>query len=102
MRAFLSNQMIQKKEKSQVEKEIEAEQLKMWNDENQRYFRQEKDTNERIKNMNKLYSDFLKSQFKNKKSNFDKMSEEEYRINKDILEEVFYTPKVLSKKNFLI
>ena len=93
--------MVQKKEKNQIEKEIEADQLKMWNDENQKYFQQEQDTNQRAKQMNKLYADFLKSQFKNKKSHVDKMSEEEYRINKDLLDEVYYTPN-LSKKNFLI
>ncbi len=101
MRTFLTGQMIQKKANNEIEKEVEGEQVKIWNDENQRYFQKENETNERVKQVNKLNADFLKSQFKEKNSCVTKMNEEEYRMNRDILDEVFYTPTA-TKKNFLI
>ena len=101
MRSYLTNQMIQKKIQEENEKKFEAEQLKMWNDENQKYFDNEKEKCNKVKIVNKQNAEFLKSQFRDKKKESSKMNEEEYRLNKDILEDIYYTPKV-SKKNFLI
>jgi hypothetical protein len=55
-----------------------------------------------MKQINKLYAEFLKSQMNsNKNSLYQKMNDEEYRINKEILDEIKYSPTV-TKKNFLI
>ena len=111
MRNFLSHQVVAKKISIQDEKKIESEQVKMWNDDNEQYFRKEKNTNERvilffnylqIKQLNSSYADYLKSQMESKKnlSKNEKMNEEEYRMNKELLEES-YMPNA-SKRNFLI
>lgn len=49
-----------------------------------------------------LYADFLKSQMGNKNSKLQKMNEEEYRLNRDILEEIANQTPNTSKRNFLI
>jgi hypothetical protein len=49
MRNFLMNQMGEKKQMSEIEKKIESEQLKLWSDDNEKYFRKEKETNERVR-----------------------------------------------------
>lgn len=48
MRNFLSNQVNEKKQLMQVEKEQQSEQVKLWNDENQRYFTKEKETQAKV------------------------------------------------------
>jgi hypothetical protein len=50
--------------------------------------------------MNELYTAHLKSQFKDK-SKKQAMSEEEYRINKELIEEIAYNPGKSVKKGFL-
>jgi hypothetical protein len=49
MRNFLMNQMGEKKQMSEIEKKIESEQLKLWSDDNEKYFRKEKETNEKVR-----------------------------------------------------
>jgi hypothetical protein len=48
MREYLTNQMVDKKKMTEFEKNIEQEQLGMWNRENESHFKKEKDTNERV------------------------------------------------------
>lgn len=40
--------MIEKKKKDEIQKNIEHEQLNMWSDENNVFFKKEKETNERV------------------------------------------------------
>jgi len=54
-----------------------------------------------------MNAEFLKSQMKPKNKNYyEKMNDEEYRLNKDILEEIITSPNCTSnssfKRNFLI
>jgi hypothetical protein len=48
MREYLTNQVTEKNKMKEVEKKIEGEQLTMWNQENNTYFKKEKETNERV------------------------------------------------------
>jgi hypothetical protein len=51
--------------------------------------------------MNELYVGFLKSQFKDKNKKNEAMSEEEYRLNKGLIEEIAYNPGKSVRKGFL-
>lgn len=54
-----------------------------------------------MKQINKLYAEFLKSQMnKNKNSRYQTMTDEEYRLNREILDEISSPGK--SKRNFFI
>ena len=48
MRNYLKHQMGEKKERTEVEKNIESEQLKLWSEDNEKYFSREKQTNEKV------------------------------------------------------
>ena len=110
MRNFLSNQVNLKKQLMENEKVQQKEQIKLWNDENQRYFTKEKETKDKVallftiqlKETNKSHAEFLKSQmdYKKTQAKFDDMNEEEYRMNKELLGDFSQTP--MTKKNFLI
>lgn len=48
-----------------------------------------------------MNAEFLKSQMKpKKKNNYEKMNDEEYRLNKDILEEIITSPDGSTRSNF--
>ncbi len=49
MRNYLMHQMVEKKQMTEVEKKIESEQLKLWSDDNEKYFIKEKETNQRVR-----------------------------------------------------
>lgn len=55
MRNYLKNQMGEKKERTEVEKNIESEQLKLWIEDNEKYFSKEKQTNEKVIKINYLH-----------------------------------------------
>jgi hypothetical protein len=56
-----------------------------------------------MKQINMLYSEYLKSQMNPKKNiRSDRMDEEEYRLNREILEEIKYSPGKSVSKGFLI
>lgn len=56
-----------------------------------------------MKQVNKLYAEFLKTQMNNKKNQRDyKMSEEEFRINRELIDDIAYRTPGPSKKGFLI
>jgi hypothetical protein len=48
MRNFLSNQVNEKKQLTEFEKVQQKEQIKLWNDENQRYFTKEKESKDKV------------------------------------------------------
>jgi hypothetical protein len=51
--------------------------------------------------MNELYTTYLKSQFRDRKKKDEAMSEEEYRLNKELIEEISYNPGKSVRKGFL-
>ena len=48
MREILTNQMIEKKKGGEIQKKIESQQLEMWNNENENYFKKEKETYNKV------------------------------------------------------
>ena len=56
-----------------------------------------------MKQINKLYAQYLKDQMNaNKNSKYQKMNDEEYRLNREILDEISSPGMSSSKRNFLI
>ena len=88
LKKFLDMQVEEKKKNSVLEKELEKEQARIWKIDEEKYRKDEKIIDEKIRRMNKRNLDTLMLQAKNnreKEKNKNKMSDVEYAMNKDAL-----------------
>jgi len=89
MRSFLNGQMSDKKKLAEFEKTLDAKQLKIFQDDYETYLINEKYNNQKLKNKNLTYQDFLKQQIEERKAqNIVKMNDNEYLLNKNLLEDI--------------
>jgi len=88
LKKFLDMQVEEKKKNSVLEKELEKEQARIWKIDEEKYRKDEKIIDEKIRRMNKRNLDTLMLQAKNnreKEKNKNKMSDVEYAMNRDAL-----------------
>ena len=87
MRSFLNKQCEEKKTRETMEKVLNDEQAKMWNQDKQNYEEEERRLNEKINKINKENQRFLKSQMEGRGKN-SKMNKQEFLLNKPLLKEI--------------
>ena len=81
-------QVEEKKKNSELEKELEKEQARIWKMDCEKYARDEKVIDDKIRRMNKKNLGYLMEQAKKKENmekNKNKMSDVEYAMNRDAL-----------------
>lgn len=89
IREYYDYQIQEKKRMNAYEKNLDSEQAKIWQIDSQRYKEQEKEINDRVKEMNVVNFEYLKNQIENKKaSKKTKMNDNEYAYNQKILEKI--------------
>jgi hypothetical protein len=89
IKKYLDMQVEEKKKEENFLRLLDEEQARIWNIDCKKYFDDEKDVEKKIKLMNKLNFDALMNQIEEKKrskSRQNTMSDNEYAMNKDILE----------------
>ena len=89
IKKYLDMQVEEKKKEENFLKLLDEEQARIWNIDCKKYFDDEKVVEKKIKIMNKLNFDALMNQIEEKKrskSRQNTMSDNEYAMNKDILE----------------
>ena len=88
LRKYLDMQVEEKKKNSELEKELEKEQARIWKMDCEKYARDEKVIDDKIRRMNKKNLGYLMEQAKKKENmekNKNKMSDVEYAMNRDAL-----------------
>ena len=88
LRKYLDMQVEEKKKNSELEKELEKEQARIWKMDSEKYARDEKVIDDKIRRMNKKNLGYLMEQAKKKENmekNKNKMSDVEYAMNRDAL-----------------
>jgi len=88
MKNYLDMQVDEKRKMNDFEKTLNSEQARIWRIDTQRFYDQEKDINEKVRFMNTINSNYLKEQIDLKKGKNVKMSDAEYRLNKNILSQI--------------
>jgi hypothetical protein len=89
IKKFLDMQIEEKRKVNDFERSLNSEQAKIWKTDVDRFYYQEQEINGKIKAMNVCNQDFLMRQMNEKKGKkFEKMSDSEYQLNKNILEQV--------------
>jgi len=82
-------QVEEKRNNREFEKSLNFEQSKIWKIDVEKQKIQEDETNEKIKIMNKSNKVFLMKQIQDRKiKKNDKMSESEYKLNREMLEKI--------------
>lgn len=96
IKKFLDMQVDEKRKMNNFERSLDSEQAKIWRTDVQKFFDQEKDINNKVikviiqvKIMNLSNQEFLLKQIAEKKGKkFEKMNEQEYLLNRNLLEKV--------------
>ena len=86
LKKYLDMQIEEKKKEEEFMKSLDDEQARIWKIDCQKYREDEKIIEEKIRAMNKRNLDQLKTQFKSKKSDKNKMTDAEYAMNRDTLQ----------------
>lgn len=87
MREYLDKQVQEKKQKEIAEKQIDEKQAKVWQEDTNNFFDNEKKKQDYLKDIYKQHEDVLKSQMddKNSKKNKKKMNTLELLYNKALM-----------------
>jgi len=94
IKRFLDMQVEEKRKINNFEKSLNSEQAKIWKTDVQNFGSQEQEIYTKIRSMNVSNQDFLLKQMQEKKGKkFEKMNEQEYHLNKNILEQIKTVPK---------
>ena len=89
MRDFLNKQMEEKRHREDMEKALNNEQAVMWKQDLKNYTEEERRLMDKINNINKDNSEFLKKQMEDKHSKQKtKMNRQEFLMNKPLLREI--------------
>lgn len=91
MKKFLDMQIEEKKKEKKLEKCLDREQARIWGIDKKKYFDEEKDIEKKVKLMHKKNFDFVVKQMEEnerKKKQGEFMTNDEYAINKKILEKI--------------
>ena len=102
MRSFLKSQINDKKKLIEFEKSLDAEQLKLFQNDYQHYLSHETDINMKVnfelfqlKFNNLTYQDYLKMQIEERKGKkTEKMNDDEYCLNRNLLEDIKITSTI--------
>ena len=87
MKKYLDMQVEEKKKERDLEKAIDNEQARIWNLDNKKYENDERRVRKVVMEINKKNLDNLVEQIKKKKQKkFQKMTDEEYAMNRETLE----------------
>jgi len=91
IKKFLDMQVDEKRKINEFEKSLNSEQAKIWKTDVKKFAEQEQEIGGKIRAMNLCNQEFLMRQMnerKGKKYDGGKMSENEYQLNKNILENI--------------
>ena len=88
LKKYLDMQIQEKKKEEEFLKSLDDEQSRIWGIDCQKYYADQQAIENKIRNMNKRNLDILKKQMEQKKlqNNDNNMTDEEYAMNRDILE----------------
>ena len=89
LKKYLDMQIEEKKKEEAFLKSLDDEQARIWNIDCDKYYKDEKIVEQKIKAMNKRNLELIMDQMKQKqrsKSQAKRMTNEEYKMNKEILE----------------
>jgi len=89
IKKFLDMQVEEKRKINEFEKSLNTEQAKIWKTDVQKFAEQEQEINGKIRAMNVCNQGFLLKQIENRKGKkYQKMDENEYQLNKNLLEQI--------------
>ncbi len=88
IRSYLDMQVEDKKRMNDFERTLNSEQARIWKTDTHRFYEQEKEIHDKVRQCNIMNSDYLKTQINLKRNGQIKMTDHEYALNRNLLENI--------------